>query len=143
MNKYSFALALSLFVGSALAGSDDSGRMDFGPDQTLRLNVMAQSETQGTCDVLLGFLDGDGKLVRDVAGNTLSKRITLAPGQSASLEIRGREVSDHARAELAPAIQVEPDGGAGQCPGVMASVEVVDSAPYRTAMNIDGGVPVN
>ncbi len=139
MNQSLPALALLLFFGSAQAVTDDSDKLDFGPDQTLRLNVVAQAETQGACDVLLGFLDGKGKVIHDAAGHPLSKRITLAPGQADFLEIKGREISDSARAELAPAIQVDPDGGAGQCPGVMASVEVLDSEPARTAMNSGAG----
>jgi len=138
MNKKLLALALLLSVGCAQAESDDSDRIALAADQTLRLNVMAESSAGGSCEVLLSFLDRSGQPMRDAAGRQLSQRISLAPGQSAYLEVRGRDVPAAARAGLAPAIRVEPDGADHQCPGVMANVEVLDGAPERTAMSGTG-----
>jgi len=142
MNQTPALLALLLSVGCAQAG-EDAGRIALGADQTLRLDVVAQTEVAGSCDVLLGFLDGAGNLMRDTAGHTLSKRVHLAPGQADYLEIRGRELSDQARAELAPAIQVEPENGKDGCPGVMAKVEVLDAKAYHTAMGAQDRLPLN
>ncbi len=127
MNKPLLALALCLVAGSVQAGSDDSDTISLKPDQTLRLKVMAQADVAGPCRVLLGFLDHDGKLMGNAAGRELSKRISLQPGQTETLEIRGRDFAADQRTELLPAVQVEPDHGArNQCPGVMVSVEVLD-----------------
>lgn len=142
MNQITALLALLLCVGSAQAG-DEAGRIALGTDQTLRLDVVAQTEVAGSCDVLLGFLDGAGNLMRDTAGHTLSKRVHLAPGQADYLEVQGRELSDQARAELAPAIQVEPENGKEGCPGVMAKVEVLDAKVYHTAMGTQDRPPLD
>jgi hypothetical protein len=145
-------LALALLASTAHAGPAASDMINLAPEQTLRLKVMAEAEDlnggeAGTCKVFLGFFGKDGKLVGDPLGQIANaeglvgdpsglryaKQVTLRPGQSVELDIQGREAAStmaaKGAAQLLPAIQVQPDSdGAHPCPGVMASVEVLDHA---------------
>jgi hypothetical protein len=135
--------ALLLVVGAVQAEPADSDMIRLARSQTLRVSVIAEADDMadlppGSCKVFLGFLDSAGKLVSDSAGRRISRQIDLEPGQTAHLDIHGRDVSPglarHGRTALLPAVQVQPgEDGKSQCPGVIASVEVLD---HETGPNV-------
>jgi hypothetical protein len=131
MKPRSPLFALLLAASAAQAAPTDSDLIGLTRNQTLRLSVAAEADgLAGACQVFLGFLDRAGNLVKDAAGREISKRIDLEPGQTAHLDLQGRDVpglAANGRAALLPAVQVQPDGnGNSPCPGVMANVKVFD-----------------
>ncbi len=129
MNSLRFCLLALWFTTTNLQASPTPAEMiGIAPEQTLRLSVMAHTESMdGACKVSLGFLDRHGKS----AGPRFAKHIVLEPGQTVYLDIQGRDVTPGGmktrRVELLPTVSVEPDtGNASPCPGVMAGVEVFD-----------------
>jgi hypothetical protein len=165
MNARPALLALSLAFGTVQAAPANPDLISLAPDQTLRLKVIAQTDTQaepptGPCQVFLGFFGQDGKLVGDPeglvadahgltgnpAGLKFARQLTLEPGQSAHLDIRGRDAlptgAENQRAELMPAILVQPDNGAqGQCPGVIASVEMLGPETQQAHVSYNDAIP--
>lgn len=110
------------------------GLIGVAHDQALRLNVVARVGAvaelpPGPCDVLLGFFNTSGKL----AGAPV--RLTLRPGQGGFIEIQGRDASPEKRVELLPSVYVSPSADEKSlCPGVAATVELIDGETGRTSV---------
>jgi len=103
--------------------------------QTLQINLVAYPVDP--CFAQLGFQNSSGSAV----GTTL--RVTLQPGQSASLAINGNTLANSfgQRVEVLPTVVPNPNSA----PGCQASAEVFDSVLGITSVLVPGavGYPLN
>jgi hypothetical protein len=120
--------AYTLAVGILLLATRSKAQFNPQPDppafglvgisffDTLQLNsyCAVNDVPPGPCSVRLQFSDSNGHVVNNVAA-------TLQPGQSASLSLRGADMTrGTARMQILPAVQISGPGG------VVSTLEFID-----------------
>src|SRR5262245_41338524 len=105
------------------------GSVGIATSQTARLNVVntalnGRSETR-----VLKFMDAAGHVIVDDAGNTVEVMVTLAPGESAYIDLNGADLGG-GRVQIRA---VDPTcatcGGPGR---VIQTLELIDNITHRT-----------
>ena len=89
----------------------------------------------------MAFVDSDGSVLKNNAGQPVVRVVILQPGQSASLQINGDAFigRDQLRLNVRPVVFVAPIGSTVPPPCVPV-LEMVDNLTARTSL-VYGGTP--
>lgn len=109
------------------------GTVGITPSQTARLNVV-NTATDGTSQTrTLEFLDAAGNVIVDSSGNPVERMVTLAPGESAYLDLNGADIPGGGRVQ----IRALDPGGCGGCGpqtpySIIQTLELIDNLTQET-----------
>src|SRR5215813_12130111 len=117
---------------------NDSDEFIFGsvgltPAQTARLNVVNTAKNGSTQTRALSFLDLTGNVIIDSDGRPVTKTVTLAPGESAYLDLNGEDISGGGRVQIRA---LDPTACTGRCRetprSVIQTLELIDNVTQHT-----------
>ena len=106
------------------------GTVGITPSQTARLNVVNTATDGASQTRLLKFLDTAGNVIVDSSGNPVQMTVTLAPGQSAYLDLSGADIPGGGRVQIRA---LDPTcSGCGGPGKVIQTLEVIDNVTHQT-----------
>jgi len=117
--------------------------------QTARLNVANVSSPDNPllppdpCHVTMSFVDADGNVLLNNAGQPVQRELTLQPGHSAFLQINGDNLVDRGQARLTfrPVVVVTPPDPNSPPDPCIPTLEVISNATGRTSLLLGGYPP--
>ena len=115
--------------------------------QTARINVTNVSSPDSPlyppdpCDVTISFVDAEGNVLVNNAGQPVRRELTLQPGHSAFLQINGDNIVDRGQARLTfrPVVVVTPFDSTLP-PPCIPTLEVINNTTGRTSL-VFAGIP--
>jgi len=116
--------------------------------QTARINVANVSSPDNPllppdpCHVTISFVDADGNVLFNNAGQPVQREVILQPGHSAFLQINGDNFVDRGQARLTfrPVVVVTPPDPNSPPDPCIPTVEVISNTTGRTSLFF-GGLP--
>jgi hypothetical protein len=117
--------------------------------QTARINVANLSSPDNPlfppdpCRVTMSFVDADGNVLLNNAGQPVRREVTLEPGHSAFLQINGDNLVDRGQARLTfrPVVVVTPPDPNSPPDPCIPTVEVISNTTGRTSLLLGGFPP--
>ena len=111
------------------------GTVGITPTQAARLNVVNTAIDGRTQTRVLKFLDMAGNVIVDSSGNPVTKTVTLAPGESAYLDLNGADIPSGGASRV-QIRAVDPSNGCSFCSqtprSIIQTLELMDTASQET-----------
>ena len=125
--------------GTNFVAAVQFGLLDITRGQTARINVANTSSPDNPffppdpCHVSISFVDADGNVLLNNAGQPVRREVTLDPGHSASLQINGDNFvpRDQVRLTFRPVVNALP-------PPCIPTFEVINNTTGRTSLLSNG-----
>jgi hypothetical protein len=133
------ALALAGSPGASAEELPIFGMQGLARGQTATLNlviVQPPDDDRPACRVTASFVDANGEVLRDAAGNAIEETLTLRPEVAAQLSVEAAEVLGRReqRKSIRPVLVSPPDDGTpSDCTCLVATRETVDSSGRTSA----------
>ena len=110
------------------------GTVGVTPTQTARLNVVNTATSGRAQTRVLKFLDAAGHVIVDSSGSSVMKTVTLAPGQSAYLDLNGADIPGGAgRVQIRALDPTNCGRSCGEAPrSVIQTLELIDNVTHVT-----------